>query len=59
MSTSDDRPAPRVLPPEAERLTRQLLAIFRDPHSYIGKVIPADIAEQLGVDEMGQPLPKR
>ena len=59
MSTSDDRPAPRVLPPEAARLTRQVVAIFSDPDSYIGKVIPAAIAEQLGVDELGQPLPKR
>ncbi len=59
MSTSDDHPAPRVLPPEAERLTRQVLAIFRDPNSYKGGVIPPHIAALLGVDELARPLPKR
>jgi len=37
-------------PPEAARLTRQVVEIFSDPESFPGRAIPPHIAALLGLD---------
>ncbi len=37
-------------PPEAARLTRQVVALFSDPESFPGRAIPPHIAALLGIE---------